>query len=320
MNEVERIEWAKKAAFAHYYFLEKEDNVNIIASHFIGYISKFFPCVDDYSEFTQIVVAQSLDALKHIGDLSQLIDNLIAQVVAQDQYYSVPNVPDNGQKAPLANQISQTDWFTPEVNYEPEEPEEAYSDHIEALFIRVNSIIDSRCCRDDYEDLVAGFFRDSLAWVRNGVQAHIIKLKKIYTQAEFKLKSFKEFCEKVLKRSTWSVNRNIEAAYVMVCLARAGFDVDELPQNLAQAATLTKFVSSPTMNWLARSSEEELISKWHQVLDKLQPHEFSVTKIAAIVDPEFVPLKQPGVRIGSKLRERLLEESSQRGSYAPSTD
>ena len=149
------------------------------------------------------------------------------------------------------------------------------------------------------------------SWVRAGVIAHVIKLKRLYQQEN--IKSFKQFCQQVMGRSAASINRQIEAAYVVVALAQAGYE--HLPQNEYQARPLVQFakVNSTPDGYYSCEDNDLLREKWGEVLEKYQPHELSAAKIAEVVDPEFVPLKKPGVRIGSNLQERLIRESSSEG-------
>lgn len=96
---------------------------------------------------------------------------------------------------------------------------------------------------------------NSLSFVRTGLLAYKVKVYKIYRNVH---RNFKEFCEKALGVSHWQINRNIEAARVVVELAQNGFDI--LPKCEAQCRPLSKF------------SGAELCANWQSVLDTTPPH------------------------------------------------
>lgn len=111
-----------------------------------------------------------------------------------------------------------------------------------------------------------------LSYVRVGLVAYRVKLYRLYRHSQQKFKTFQEYCEKGLGKSSWVVNKLIKAANVTLELAKAGFT--QLPQCEAQARPLTKFTG------------DTLTQKWQEVIDSTPPHRITATHVSAIVDDE----------------------------------
>ena len=112
--------------------------------------------------------------------------------------------------------------------------------------------------RDDkygYDDALNQLKSHQFGWVKFAAWAFRFKTKRFYKRHH---KTWKQFCEKVLHRSFYYVDKLIKAARVMKDLLSAGFDV--LPQNEYQCRFLTKF-------W-----GEELIEQWSMIVDAVPPH------------------------------------------------
>lgn len=137
-----------------------------------------------------------------------------------------------------------------------------------------------------------------LSYVRVGLVAHRVKLYKLYRHATKKIKTFRDYCENHLGKSSWYVNRLIEAARVVLDLVKAGFTV--LPQCEAQARPLTKFFG------------EELTAKWQEVVDSIPAHRMTANAVAAVVDgePEH---KNRQVKVDGEVWSELLEKAAAAG-------
>jgi macrodomain Ter protein organizer (MatP/YcbG family) len=108
-----------------------------------------------------------------------------------------------------------------------------------------------------------------MSFVRVGIVAYKVKLYRLYRE---KFKTFQDYCERGLGKTSWAINRIIEAAKITLRLAKAGFK--QLPQNEAQARPLTKF------------DEETVIQKWQEVLNSAPVHRITATHIENVVDGE----------------------------------
>ena len=141
-----------------------------------------------------------------------------------------------------------------------------------------------------------------LSFVRTGLLAYKVKVYKIYRNVH---RNFKEFCEKALGVSHWQINRNIEAARVVVELAQNGFDI--LPKCEAQCRPLSKF------------SGAELCANWQSVLDTTPPHRITgkainqalgiETKSECMrISPEaYYIVKKKALEIGISVDKLLIE-------------
>ena len=112
--------------------------------------------------------------------------------------------------------------------------------------------------RDDkygYEDALAQLKSHQFGWVKFGLWAFQFKVKRFY---KYHHKTWKQFCENVLHRNRYYVDKLIKAVRVMKDLICAGFEV--LPQNEYQCRFLTKF-------W-----GEELTENWAMIVDAVPPH------------------------------------------------
>lgn len=187
----------------------------------------------------------------------------------------------------LANQLRPFDWLCFESEDEP------YPEDIADLLTYVNYWMDC----DEISQLQSEILDQLKSWVKVGVIAHKIKVKRLYLLASHDTKSFQEYCEKILHRNLWSVNRLIESSFVVLQLAQAGFTV--LPQCEAQARPLIKFVRSG-----------ELISKWQQVVEACPPEKITAAKISEIVD--LKPIKKK-INISPSLYEQLLRKAALSG-------
>ena len=114
---------------------------------------------------------------------------------------------------------------------------------------------------------------DSLAYVRRGAAFATIKFKKSYKHT---YSNFEAYCLNVLGKSVDTVNNNIEAARVCIEIIMAGFEYEDLPNNMSQAFQLKEF------------SGVELIEKWKYILENTEPHERTAKSIRALLYPPVV--------------------------------
>jgi hypothetical protein len=134
--------------------------------------------------------------------------------------------------------------------------------------------------------------------VRVGIVAAKVRRYRLYQLATQKFTSFRDYCERALGKTQWHINRIIEAARVVLELAREGFEL--LPQNEAQARPLVKF------------SGEELIAKWQEVIDSCPPHRITANHIAEIVAPGASP-QQRAIKVDADVYSQLQEKAAQSG-------
>ncbi len=143
-----------------------------------------------------------------------------------------------------------------------------------------------------------------MSFVRVGIVAYKVKLYRLYKK---QFKTFQEYCEKSLGKTSWAINKIIAAAKVTLRLAKAGFK--QLPQNESQARPLTKF------------DEETAIQKWQEVLKSAPPHRITANHVEKIIDGEkensktrvtidknvYQKLKRKAKKLGKTVDE-LLDE------------
>ncbi len=137
-----------------------------------------------------------------------------------------------------------------------------------------------------------------LSYVRVGLVAARVKLYKLYKRAKSSIKTFRDYCENHLGKSSWYVNRLIEAARVTLELAQSGFTV--LPQCEAQARPLTKFFG------------EELTAKWQEVTETIPANRMTAANVAAVIDGEPEP-KNRQIKVDSEVWSELSEKAAAAG-------
>ena len=145
----------------------------------------------------------------------------------------------------------------------------------------------------DLQTVVTEIKGQILSFVHTGLLAYKVKILKLYRKAH---KSFKTFCEKALGTSHWQVNRKIEAARVVIELARAGFSV--LPTCEAQARPLTKLYGT------------ELCDKWKAVVNSLEPHMITSKQINEVLGVET---KTASLRLPKELYEQIKRRALEMG-------
>lgn len=137
--------------------------------------------------------------------------------------------------------------------------------------------------------------RNLLGFVRVGLCAWKVQTMHLYKQSYAK---FKDWCSEAVGLSYWQVKRFIEAARVVLDLARAGFE--RLPTCEAQARPLGKFFG------------QELADKWQEVIEAMPPDRQSAIAIEAIVNPE-TNKPHESIKLKKETAQRLRERALERG-------
>jgi hypothetical protein len=165
----------------------------------------------------------------------------------------------------LSNTVISSNWLSVESD-------DRVDSDITALLEYINEWLDLGQTRDI--DLLTSEISSNLyGWVKAGFLVHKIKVEKIYKFLTNRIGTFKAFCENVLKRSSWSINRLIEGSLVVTMLAQSGFTV--LPNCESQARPLVKFIKSGN-----------LVEKWKEVIDSVPAHLITTSRIIEIVEPD----------------------------------
>lgn len=146
------------------------------------------------------------------------------------------------------------------------------------------------------EELKSNIF----GFVKVGICADRIRRFKLWESGKFD--SFKDYCQRCLSKSTWYVNRLIDAARVVRHLIDAGFCI--LPQCEAQARPLCKFLNAPgAIDYIAEA--------WQKVLDVCGDR-ITADRVAQIVDDK--PENEPEVKI--KLPRSVYQEIAHHAANA----
>ena len=134
------------------------------------------------------------------------------------------------------------------------------------------------------------FRYNTLSFIRNGLLAFKIKSLRLYKKTH---NNFKTYCREILNTSYSKVRRLIESARVAIELIYAGFDV--LPENPSQCAHL------------ARYSGNELIEKWHSIVENLG-NKITAEKIEKFLNPPTAAEElNTTVKLPVNLYKMLLE-------------
>ncbi len=150
-------------------------------------------------------------------------------------------------------------------------------------------------CERGFRTGLTDLRRNQYSWVEFGFLAFQFKLRRIY---KYFHRTWKQFCEKELHQNHYYVDKKIKAARVIKDLICAGFKV--LPQNEYQCRFLTKF-------W-----GDELIEKWQQIVDTVQPHLITGDLLKAHFCSKE-PTEEKWVKIDSKLWEEFEYKAHSKG-------
>ncbi len=134
-----------------------------------------------------------------------------------------------------------------------------------------------------------------VSYLKIGWELYQVKYYRLYKKG---YKSFKEYCEKAVNYPLWRANKLIAAAFMAIKLIKAGFNI--IPQNEYQARVLLGL------------SDEELLEKWQEVLDRYLPHQITAKKIENIVKREAKP-KKVNLRLPIMLVEEIESKAINNG-------
>lgn len=144
---------------------------------------------------------------------------------------------------------------------------------------------------DDFNFGLKGFLaldeelkNNIFGFVKVGICADRIRRFKLWESA--KCESFKDYCRSFLGKSSWYINRLIDAAQVIRLLIDAGFK--HLPQCEAQARPLVKFLHGV-------AAIDNIAIAWQKVLDNCPLDRITADRVLAIVNGE--PEEEPDRKI-----------------------
>ncbi|MDY7016521.1 MAG: hypothetical protein SVX43_23575, partial [Cyanobacteriota bacterium] len=141
----------------------------------------------------------------------------------------------------------------------------------------------------------------STAFARVGLVANVVRRYRLYKD---KFDSFKDWCERALKRSHVRILQLINAARVCLALAEEGFDI--LPQCEAQCRPLVQFLSKNRLF----SDNELLAEKWREVCDRIPPHLLTADRIREVLG---MPPQRQRLSLSPGLKKRLRDRAQQQG-------
>ncbi|MBD2578636.1 hypothetical protein [Oscillatoria sp. FACHB-1406] len=139
-------------------------------------------------------------------------------------------------------------------------------------------------------------------FVRAGMIAARVKRLHLHLKAGFL--SFKDWCDKALKKTHWYVNKLIDAAEIVTTLLHAGFDV--LPTCEAQCRPLVKLFDKKT------GSADELIEAWHEITETIPAQHITTNRINEYLGELKPPAKQR-ISLPKELYEKLDRQAQSKG-------
>jgi hypothetical protein len=148
------------------------------------------------------------------------------------------------------------------------------------------------------EYLTFEFAYNQLGFVRNGLLLAKIKFLKLYKN--YGDGTFASFCQKQLKKQRWQINDTIRASRVVLELMYAGFAI--LPTNIAQAIALAKLTG------------DELIAKWHSIINTIPPDKITAHTIGNTVKPPTESERAVAtIKVPAAMYEDIHSEAAERG-------
>ena len=164
---------------------------------------------------------------------------------------------------------------------------------------------------------------NSLGYIRVGLVADVVRRYKIYKHPQDKVKQcrcFREYCEKILGKTEWYVNKIIDAAKTALALIKNGCPLEKLPTCEFQMRPLAKIFLQASKAWdkfwdveqCDMSDDAEpppnpnqiLVDKWQQVIDSVPPHRITGNKIAEIVEDNPQPPAKRKIEVRTVTREQ----------------
>lgn len=146
--------------------------------------------------------------------------------------------------------------------------------------------------------LTAQIWEDSFGFVRMGIAAELVRSRKLWNQSKL-YTDWKDYCLKALKKTSWSIDRTIDASKVVMRLIEFGHSV--LPSCEAQCRPMVSMM---------RNMCEGLSEAWQSVTDELSPAKITAMGIDNIINPDREPKPET---IGKGTMKRLSNLAKQRG-------
>jgi predicted DNA binding CopG/RHH family protein len=135
------------------------------------------------------------------------------------------------------------------------------------------------------------------SWYEIGLKAWKVKLFKAWRQ---EYRSFKEFCETAIGRSSGAVNAWIRSARVMSQLIAMGFE--RLPLSASIALELSRFDAT------------DLEEAWSALCNEFSDHEMTLEKVKGfLVDPNRKEPQWVSTRLPAPLMEKLRKRANSLG-------
>lgn len=173
----------------------------------------------------------------------------------------------------------------------------------------------------------------SLGYIRVGLVADVVRRYKIYQHPQDSSKQcrcFREYCEKILGKTEWYVNKIIDAAKAALALINSGYPLEKLPTCEYQARPLAKIFKEATKTWNNFWNVEQgnmpdngetpppephqiVADKWQQVIDQIPPHRISGEKVAEILEDKPQPPAKQKVYMRTSTREKLERAAREAG-------
>jgi predicted DNA binding CopG/RHH family protein len=169
-----------------------------------------------------------------------------------------------------------------------------------SLYYRAREIDEDGIDGDYIEGLcdIANEIRGKIcSWYEVGLKAWKVKLFKAWRK---EYRSFKEFCENAIGKTSGAVNSWIRAARVMSQLIARGFE--RLPMNPSIALELSRFDVS------------DLEDAWSALCEEFSDHEMTLEKVKTfLADPQKKQPQWVNTRLPVELMEKLRQRANSLG-------
>jgi hypothetical protein len=174
-----------------------------------------------------------------------------------------------------------------------------------------------------------------LSYVRVGLVADCVRQYRLYEKFEDASRicqTFAEYCQKIIGKSEWYVNKIIDAAKICLKLIKLGFQSPQVPVCEYQDRPLVRVYQKAAIVYEAAKKkygtaiddgyvpegievpptpDEVLVKSWNKVISNLPTHHITGNKIAEIVEENPDPPKKQKVYIrtsqGEKWERAALE-------------
>ena len=135
-------------------------------------------------------------------------------------------------------------------------------------------------------------------FVKLGLAAERIRKRKLWQFAKI-YKDWNDYCVRSIGKTAWYVNRQIDAAKVVMTLIEAGFKI--LPTCEAQCRPLVKLVGIGL---------DAICDVWERVVGAFSADKITADRVLAIAEPDRVPKTD---KLPKSTLDRLEREAKKRG-------